>query len=79
MSITSPIEVELQHSDVQTNDIQIVADDIIVIPDTVLNDAAATVSLPEDTSLTSEPLFPFLILGTLSLLAILAVAVLLAL
>ena len=71
MSITSPIEVELQQSE-----IQVIDDDITVVPESA---PAVTISAPESSSIWKDPLAPFLVLGTISLIAVFVIAVLLAL
>ncbi len=71
MTITAPVDVELQHDGLDNDGIQIIDDDIMIIPDVA---AAALATSPE-----REPLLPFLVLGTISLIATFVVAMLLAL
>lgn len=68
MSITAPLEVELQH-----DDIQVIDDDITIVPELASADA-----LVQSREAESEPLLPFLVLGVLNLIAMLAVAIILA-
>ncbi len=66
MSITAPLEVELQH-----DDIQVIDDDVTIVPELASADAPVQ---PRE----AEPLLPFLVLGVLNLIAMLAVAIILA-
>lgn len=71
MSITAPIEVEpQQHSNITVNDLVVIDDDIAIVPNTAPADA--TVALHR------EPLLPFLVLGVVNLIAMLAISFLLA-
>jgi len=65
VSITAPLEVELQH-----DDINVIDDELLIVSDVA--PAGATIDAGRD------PLVPFLVLGIITLIAVLVTATLLA-